>query len=67
MKNSPSSALTHNLSLDLEHIIDRLVEMTPNQLTKVEQFLNDMDAVHDFSSPVLTDQEKCTLAKMFQI
>ncbi|TVO39372.1 hypothetical protein [Vibrio algivorus] len=51
----------------LDNIIERIVDMSPNQLTKVQQFLDEMEAVHDFSSPVLTEQEKLTLAKIFQV
>lgn len=51
----------------LDNIIERMVEMTPSQLSKIQHFINDMDATHDFSSPVLTEQEKLTLAKMFQV
>lgn len=51
----------------LDNIIERIVDMSPKQLTKVQQFLDEMEAVHDFSSPVLTEQEKLTLAKIFQV
>lgn len=51
----------------LDHLIEHLVEMDQSQLSKVQMFINDMAAEQDFSSPVLTDQEKRTLAKMFQI
>ncbi|MFH0256794.1 hypothetical protein ACGRL8_07005 [Vibrio rumoiensis] len=54
-------------SEQLDNIIERMVDMNPKQLTKVQQFLDDMEAVYDYSSPVLTEQEKLTLAKMFQI
>ena len=56
-----------SVSTQLDTIIERMVDMTPKQLAKVQQFLDEMEAVHDFSSPVLTEQEKLTLAKMFQV
>ncbi|MGV3001627.1 hypothetical protein [Vibrio sp. E150_018] len=60
--------ITQNSASDqFDNIIERMVEMTPKQLTKIQQLLDEMEAIHDFSSPILTEQEKLTLAKIFQI
>ncbi|WP_105902015.1 hypothetical protein [Vibrio gangliei] len=54
-------------SEQLEQLIDHLVDLEPKQLKKVQVFIDDMVAEQDFSSPVLTEQEKLTLEKMFQL
>lgn len=70
MQTSPShqTEISQDSASDqLDKIIERIVDMNPKQLAKVQQFLDEMAAVHDFSSPVLTEQEKMTLAKIFQV
>ncbi|HCH00399.1 MAG TPA: hypothetical protein DEV85_00720 [Vibrio sp.] len=70
MQTSPSHQIEisqDSASDQLDKIIERIVDMNPKQLAKVQQFLDEMAAVHDFSSPVLTEQEKMTLAKIFQV
>lgn len=67
MQNSLSQQNEQSTPEQLDNIIERMVDMSPKQLAKVQQFLDEMEAIHDFSSPVLTEQEKVTLAKMFQV
>ena len=67
MQNSLSQQNEQSTPEQLDNIIERMVDMNPKQLAKVQQFLDEMEAIHDFSSPVLTEQEKVTLAKMFQV
>ncbi|HBV77447.1 hypothetical protein, partial [Vibrio sp.] len=51
----------------IDTLVEKIVDLTPPQLEKVNNYIDKMIQVDDFSSPVLSKQEKQTLSKMFKI
>ncbi|OEF23152.1 hypothetical protein [Vibrio rumoiensis] len=58
---------SYSKGIDFDSLVEKIVELTPIQLEKLNHFIDDMLQIDDFSSPILSEQEKQTLSKMLKI
>ncbi|MFV0574034.1 MAG: hypothetical protein ACK5NC_01210 [Vibrio sp.] len=55
------------VNTQLDDLIEQLIDMSPQELNRIQQYIQEMQHMTDFSTPVLSEQEKQRLAKLLKL